>query len=306
MDDENLAGTTGDGEQGDQGGADALARDTAAASAGTTTQAAEPETRAAEVASFINPAELPDDLKPHWKRMHRAYTKALDRTKGRDKDLELLDTFRSNQDFALQLLQHEAKQRGYTLAPVSGGGAPGAATGSTAGDGPPPDLVEAIRGRLDPSLQWMAEQLAAATWEGHRLTVAPLVREGQERERTSRVTQYEEQVTRLTESAPGWEEHEDDMNELLAWIRSPALSHKTYGDKLAFLFNAVTGGAAAKAAALERMAAAGRQRSTTGQSGRAMATNVTERVRTARTTREAFQIASEEAAREIEGRGVAL
>ena len=279
--------------------------DTTAAAAGATDQTVKP----AADESFINPADLPEEIKPHWKRMHGAYTKKLEAFNARKPDHELLDRFRSDEGFALELLRYEAQRRGLSLAPVNGRPTPAAAPGPAArpsADGPPASLVEAITSRLDPSLHWMADMLAAGQWEAARLATQPLVEKDRAKDAASRDAEFGTHAAKLTEAAPGWEAHEDDMNALLDWIRSPAMSHPQFGDKLTFLYNAVTNGSAAKAAAIRAMSDAGRNAVRTGQSGRPMITNIADRVRKATTTQEAMRVAAEEAERELRASGVAV
>lgn len=257
---------------------------------------------AGKVESFIDPATLPEELKPHWKRMHRAYTKDRETASARKADLDLLDRFRSDPAFAQGLIQAEAQRLGLRLAPVENAAAPPTQTG----EAPPATLVAAIKSRLTPELQWMADSLAAANWEASRLTTQPMLDQQRKREQATRQTQWEAHALKLTESAPGWEEAEDDMTQLLTWLRSPELEHPRFGSKLAFLYDAITKGSAAKASAIEEMRRAGGKRSSTGQPGRTSVTNIAERVRTAKTTGEAMAIAAEEARAELARQGVSL
>lgn len=299
---DDVTGTATDDVQADQ--VETIPPDTTAATAGatdTTTAPKPPE-------SFIDPSTLPEDIKPHWKRMHGAYTKKLEAFNARKPDHELLDKFRSDDGFALQLLRYEAERRGLTLAPVNGTTTKTAATPAPtrSTDGPPARVVEAIRARLDPSLQWMAESLAAGQWEAAQESTRPLLEKDQARETASRTAAYDQAATRLSESAPGWEAHEDDMNALLDFLQSPALTHPQFGDKLTLLYNAVTNGSAAKAAAIRDMAQAGRSASRTGLSGRPTIANTTDRVLKARTTHDAMKVAAEEAERELRAAGVSI
>lgn len=276
--------------------------DTTAATPGATdtTTAAKP----AAPESFINPSELPEEIKPHWTRMHRAYTKALEKFNGRRADHDLLDNFRGNESFALDLLRAEAQRRGLQLTPVNGQTTPPAAPAPTrSADGPPARVVEAIRARLDPSLQWMAESLAAGQWEAAQESMRPIVEKDRAKETASREQEFGGLAAKLSESAPGWEAHEDDMNALLDWIKSPSMTHPQFGDKLTFLYNAVTGGSVAKRQAIQAMSDAARNASRTGQSARPIATNVTDRVMKASNHHDAVKIAAEEAIRELRAAG---
>lgn len=277
------------------------ASDTTAAA----TSAPDPSEKPAEE-SFINPADLPEEIKPHWKRMHAAYTKWIQQERNPARtDLDMLQKFRSDEGFARELLRLEAQRRGLTLAPATGTTTP-APTAPTAPDGPPAHLVEAIKARLDPSLHWMAEGMAAGQWVAAKEATRPLVERDRAKELAARDAEWGALAGKLTETAPGWEAHESDMNSLLDWLKSPAMTHPQFGDKLTFLYNAVTNGSAAKAAAIRAMGDAARNATRTGQTGRAIQPNVTDRVRKATTTHDAMRIAAEEAERELRAAGIAV
>jgi hypothetical protein len=96
------------------------------------------------------------------------------------------------------------------------------------------------------------------------------------------------------------------MNELLGFLRSPALTHPQFGSKLDLLHGIATGGARARVAAAESMAAAARNRTTTGQSGRSVTPNVAEQARSARTNQDAIDIAAKAAIESLRAQGVTL
>ena len=291
-------------DQGTEAPADA-ALDTAAAAAGATDTAPKPAVDDPFDRPFINPAELPDELKPHWKSMHRAHNKKLDEIREHKADVDMVRKFRTDPAFARELIQYEAQRLGLHLAPANGTTTPATAAPATS-DGPPARLVEAIKNKLDPSLHWMAESLAAGQWEAAREATRPLIEKDRAKDQAARDTEWGALAGKLTETAPGWEAHETDMNTLLDWLKSPALTHPQFGDKLTFLYNAVTNGSAAKAEAIRAMGDAARSATRTGQSGRATQPNVTERVRKATSPREAMKIAAEEAEREMRAAGMAV
>ncbi len=92
----------------------------------------------------------------------------------------------------------------------------------------------------------------------------------------------------LTTKLPGWEAHEDEMAELQTFLKSGAMRHPKFGSRLEILANVVTGNALATKTVTQRMADAGRARTTTGQSGRQVVPNVSERIRNAKSTNEAI------------------
>ena len=257
--------------------------------------------------SFINPADLPEEIKPHWKRMHRAYTKALDGIKTGKADIELLGRFRSDPAFARELVQIEASRLGLHLAPANGTtpAAPAAPTTRVDTDAVA-RIAEAMKSQVDPSLHWMIPGMAAGQWAAAQEANRPLVEKERAKEQSSRETEWGTLSERLTETAPGWEAHQDDMNALIDWLRSPSLTHPQFGDKLTFLYNSVTNGSAAKVAAIRDMGAAARNASRTGQTTRAAVPNIADRVRKATTTSEALRIAAEEAERELRAAGIAV
>jgi len=284
------------------------ATDTTAAAASATDQPDTTAAAAATVESFINPADLPEEIKPHWKRMHAAYTKWIEKERNPARaDTEMLKRFRTDEAFATEVIRLEAQRRGLHLAPAPGTTTP-AATEPTRQDGeaPSPQLVAAVKARLDPSLHWMADSLAAAGMEAAKIATKPLVDRDRAKDQAARDTEWGASAGKLTETAPGWEAHEADMGELSDWLKSPSLTHPRFGDKLAFLYNAVTNGSAAKADAIRAMGDAARNATRTGQSGRATLPNVTDRVRKATTARDAMKIAAEEAERELRAAGVAV
>jgi hypothetical protein len=257
--------------------------------------------------SFINPADLPEEIKPHWKRMHAAYTKWIEQERNPSRaDLDMLKKFRSDEGFATELLRYEAQRRGLNLAPVNGATPQAQAAPAGPTDGPPARLVEAIKARLDPSLHWMAEGMAAGQWAAAQEATRPLVEKDRAKELAARESEWGGLSAKLTETAPGWEAHESDMNALLDWVRSPALTHPQFGDKLSFLYNAVTGGSAANAQAIRAMGDAARNRTSTGLSGRAAIPNTTDRVMKATNRGDVLRIAAEEAEREMRARGMAV
>ena len=161
---------------------------------------------------------------------------------------------------------------------------------------------------VGPVIRWdgLTTDLEPAGMEAAKLTTKPLVDRERAKDQAARDTEWGASAGKLTDTAPGWEAHEADMGELSDWLKSPALTHPRFGDKLAFLYNAVTNGSQAKVAAIQAMGDAARNATRTGQSGRATLPNVTERVRKATTARDAMKIAAEEAERELRANGVAV
>lgn len=252
--------------------------------------------------SFIDLKDLPPELKPHWKRMHGAYTKKMQTFKATSDKAALVDRFNTDPSFALQTLQQVATQHGYqlvkpgqTLAPVQATPSPG---------GTPQAIVEAVQAKLAPEIQWMAPALAAAVQTGMQLALKPEREAAATRDRQTRQEAYSELADELTGAAPGWEQHEDDMEHLLAFLQSDRLTDKRWGSKLQLLYNLATANAEAVNTATQRMSAAGRNRIRAGGTSRTVTDNYQERIQKAQTQQQKFAIAAEQAVAELQRQGV--
>lgn len=270
---------------------------------------AQPPAQVTEEPSFIDVASLPPELKPHWQRMHRAYTQSLEKSRAYQDKAGIVDRFQNDPQFAAQTVAQWAQQNGVQFAPRGQQQAP---QQQQQGGGAPANIVEAMRQQLratTPELEWMAPSLAPAMWAAIQQAVAPLAQaqlqsqQGQEQARQQQMQAhygqqlqaYQNVTNQLSESHPGWEEREDEMTEMLNFFTSPELHHPQYGSKVELLFNLVTGGSAATQKAVRRMNDATRLRAGSGQVGRAAVANVSERVRNASSRSDAFRIAGEAA-----------
>lgn len=263
----------------------------------------------AKVESFINPADLPDELKPHWSRMHSAYTKAQNANRDGKADIDFMTRYRTDPAYARQVVEQEARRLGVTMGsqPASqSNGTPPATTSTT--EGVPAELVRAIEDQLPPELKWMAPAQAAASWHATKAMVAPILQKDQIRERTAYAEKVNTARAELDGVAPGWiDDNKTDIHELLTFLSDDTqLHHPKFGNKFAVIHNVLTGGARATANAAERMAAAARNRSTTGQSSRPVTANVSEQVAKARNNSEAIALASKAAIESLRAQGVAL
>ncbi len=285
MEDEDLG--TAEGEQPDPpAGTDAAA-----------TGATEPAPAPA-VEEFISPADLPTEVQPHFKRMQAAYTRKMQALAADRDKVELVTRFRTDPEFARQLIAAEAQRMGLALQAPPATEQP-ATNGSTGG--PPPALVARIEASLSPEMKWLAPQLAAATWAG----VEPLTQRSQQADQEARNQQFQALVAQLSEALPGWEAHEDDMAELHRWLKSDAMAHPRFGSKLELLYHAVTRNAQAVRTATTRMADGARAASRTGGSGRNSAPNITDRVRKAPNNADAWELARQFAQDEMRKQGLA-
>ena len=252
---------------------------------------------------FFDPSTLSPELKAQWTRMQGAFTKRMQQAREWKDKSALVDQFRSDPTFALQTIQQAATQMGYQL---SRGQAAQVAATVAADAGVPSELVEAVKARLSPELQWMAPAMAAGQWAAMQVTMKPMQDRTDAERRSQREAKYAELADQLTEAAPGWEEHEDDMNTLLDFLRSDTMTHRKFGSKLKLLHNIVTGNAAAVSEATRRMGDAARARTTSGQSGRASTSNIEDRVLKAKTTQDAWNEAAKFAIQELERHGTTI
>jgi hypothetical protein len=235
--------------------------------------------------------------------MHRAYTKVMQGHAQLKEKADLVDRFGSDPNFALQTIQQAAQQMGYSLTKAQAAQVVESAA-TAVGGGAPPELVEAVKARLNPELQWMAKSLADTQWVGMQMQMAPIQKERDQERVTRRNTEYAELSEELGEQAPGWEEHKDDMEELLTFLKSDGMKHRKFGSKLSLLHGIVTGNASAVASAVRRMGEAGRNRTGTGQVSRTTSPNIDKRVREAKTNQEAWDEAAKFAVAELERHGV--
>jgi len=251
------------------------------------------ETQPVKEESFISPNELPDELKPHWKRMHRAYTKRLEEIKSvRDKAAEV-DRFHSDPSFAYQTLAQWAVQNGYALTPTGAQAAQQPSPQAQASKAPP-QLVEAVRAQLAPELQWMAEGLANSQWAAQQMLYAPILQRQQQDQRAAISGEYEQLANELSQTAPGWEEHESEMTQLFDFLQSSSLKHPRFGSKLQMLYNMLNGNASALAESTNRMNRAVKNRSSSSTFSGKKVSNLSDRIRKA-SSQDAWRIATQAA-----------
>jgi len=268
-----------------------------------------------EVDPFTPLNEVPAPLQAHAKRMQADYTRKTQRLAAERKALEpvreaatVVQRFWTDPQYAESVLRHRAQSLGLTVSrpgagPPAGNGAGTPPPGAPSPDTPPADYIQRIEARLSPELQWMAPELAAATWAGVSTLVHPLLAKDQQRDQQAVTDARAASLAALTHAYPGWEAHQEDMQALDEWLASGAASHPRFGSRSAFLLKAVAGPGAAVAEAARRMAEAGKARTTTGTSGRTAIPNIADRVRSAKTHREAVQIAADYAIAKLKASG---
>jgi len=258
----------------------------------------------AQEESFIDPASLPEELKPHWKRMHGQYTKFAQERKALREAQSMVERFNSDPAFALQTIQQRAAMMGYQLLQPGQNGQAQAPQVTTAQGGDiPNEFVQAIQSKLPPELHWMAPSIAQATYGAVQAGLKPL-QEQQSREKAQQRDQvFDEQEAKMTEKYPGWEQHESEMTKLNSWLQSDSLSHPLYGSKLEILYKMATDQAASVSEAAKRLNAAARNRTSSSQVTSRSAPNIFKQVREAKSSNDAWDAAAKFAIDQVKGQG---
>lgn len=254
--------------------------------------------------SFIDPGSLPEELKPHWKRMHGTFNREMSKIKESKKKIDDYDRFMSDPEYAKQTILAYASQLGLTVTEAQA--AAQYAASASGGIQPvknaeaPPELVRAMKERLAPELQWMAESNAEAYWAANKIMLAPILKRFDE-DRKDRVDkEYEELAEELSLKAPGWEDKEEEMDGMLAFLENKSqFRHPTYGSKLELLHNLVTGNTRATQEAINRFSHAARNRSSIGSAGRQSVPDISEKIVKAKTEQEAWDIAADAALKTV-------
>jgi len=270
------------------------ATETAPADAGSTAPAegAEP---APQQETFFDPKTLSPELQVQWKKMQGAYTKRMQQASGWREKADLVDRFNTDPAVRRQILQQYANELSQQSATAQPQAMP--ANSST----PPPEFVQAFKANLAPELQWMAEGQAKSFWQAQQLAMQPYLQQLQEQQVSTRASEWDSLAEQLP---PGWEEHEDEMADVLTFLESPALRHPVFGSKLQLLYRLATGEAAATSQAIERMGAAAQNRvNGRGGAGQRVENNVTDRIMKSRSIRDAVQIAGRAAIEQLEAKG---
>lgn len=234
----------------------------------------------------LDPTKLDPALQPIFKRMQGAYTKRMQAiAEIRDK-AGVVDRFYNDRDFANQTLQAWAAQNGYQVVPKGQDQAQQQGASQT-----PKELVEAFKAKLDPSLHWMAESQADATWTVMQQLLSPLVANQQQAQTQARQAEYDRYSNELAGVAPGWEEHEDAMSELLDFMGSKQMSHPKFGSKIKLLYDMATSRSSALAEATKRVNAAAQNRSSGTRGGtRAAGPKLDDLAKNAKSTQDAWAI----------------
>ena len=255
--------------------------------------------------STLDPTKLPPEIQPIFKKMQGAYTKKMQEAARWREHSEMVERFQNDRDYGFQTVAQWAAQNGYSLAPVGTGQGqqPQAQQAFGKPNQPDPSIVEAIKANLPPELQWMAESTAPAIAQAVKQILAPLaqqiVQQQQGANRQVMEREWDDLAGQLSDVAPGWEEHEPQMVELLDFLQGSTMKHPKFGSKHQLLYNLVTGNAAATAQVTKRMQQAATNRPSSGMTTGRTTTNLADRIRAAKSSQDAFKLAAQAA----EGRG---
>ena len=283
---------------GDEGATDQTSDTSVAEGAASSTT--EPETFLSDE-TLMERIRATPELDQVFRKMQGAYTrKSQSLAKVRDA-ATIVERFNSDPEFARQTILSRAQQLGMTLGQP--GAQPGFQNGSPA-KSMPPELIEAVKSKLSPELQWMAPALAASQWAGMQMALQPIQEQQAQTVRSTRDQEYETLASQLSEKAPGWEAHEEDMNGLLGFLQSPKMSDRRWGNKLELLHKMVSGDGQATAEAARRMGQAARSRTVAGSPTAANPPNIAEQVRKPKNMQDAWSIAAKHAISEMERQGI--
>jgi hypothetical protein len=129
---------------------------------------------------------------------------------------------------------------------------------------PPQEFVESIRSNLSPDVQFMAEDLARASWIATQGAIQPLQQQ-QDSARQQQVDRERQEIlAELGSTHPGWETAKSDMEGLYAFLQQAVnggpLRHPKYGTVHEMMYKLATGEQRAATDAARRMATVARNR----------------------------------------------
>src|SRR3990167_10319969 len=143
----------------------------------------------------------------------------------------------------------------------------------------------------------MAEHLALGDYQRdlsfYQAYIQPMQKESATEKESRAAESYKAASTELNDLHPGWDAAEDDMVELVEFLRSPVLKHERFGNKLELLYRLVAGEKAQARetqTAIERTAQAARNKSVTSSGSRGTTSNLEDRIRKTKTSDEAWEL----------------
>ena len=259
--------------------------------------------------TLIDPATLPDELKPHWARMTRAYNKRLERLRTTERDLrgkaDLVDRFYTDPAYAQQVIQDYQRRLGGN-APAPNGNPPAAP--SSTGGGAQDAAAQAALQALPAELHFLAPAIAQAAKAMADEAVAPMRRERDAERRQASDREYAEMEAALSETVPGWEELEDDMAERISFLKAALggqgpLRHPRFGSVLDMMYQLSAGPGRATATAADRMRRAVLNRTTPPAASRTPAPDTQALIKQAGSMQDKIAIALRAAVQEVRSGG---
>lgn len=249
--------------------------------------------------AFFDPSQLSPELQAQWKKMQGAYTKKMQQVARVREAAALVDRFNADPEFARQTILQRASALGLNIATTQNGHPMGQTD-----DKPPEQFVDAVRANLSPELQWMAPTLAKSQWAATKMMMQPLQEQQAQMRTSTRDREFDSLAEQLSQKAPGWEAHEDDMDSLLNFLQSPNMTDRRWGSKLELLYQLVAGPGQATADAARRMASAARFRHPAGQPMATPMPDVKEQVLKPKNNQEAWDAAAKFAIAKLAKEGI--
>jgi hypothetical protein len=166
------------------------------------------------------------------------------------------------------------------------------------------DYVEQVRQTLSPEMQFMAPQIAKATWAATQATVAPLREQQAKLDAARQQDEYAGMARDLSTEAPGWEKYEGEMLQILGFLKGALtgdgpMRHNKYGSVLKALHRLASGDAQATAQAGRRMSEAARAATRTSQGNtRSGGPDLETMIEKAQSPQQKWQLAMQHALRE--------
>ena len=124
--------------------------------------------------SFFDPKSLSPELMTQWKNMQASYTKKMQKFAPFKEQLESLDRFNSDPEYASQVINDRAKQLGLSVGQAQTPQQSSQAQTQQTADKAPESVVAKVRASLAPELQWMAQSMADSQWAVVQESMAPL------------------------------------------------------------------------------------------------------------------------------------
>lgn len=253
--------------------------------------------------AWTDPAKVPAELQPLAKKFQASFTKRMQALAQDREAVDLVKNFRSNPEFARQVIVAEAQRLGIPL------GAPTPQPGAAPAGQPTQDVAAIAARALPAELQWLAPSIAAAARAIADQQIAPVRQQLHDREQQEKAAQFEQLRTNLSAKYPGWEADEDELNDYAAWVQGAGpVVHPVYGNRLEALYNSMKGNALAEQTAIQRQQQAARSATRTGAPARSVTPNYDERIAKANHNRDAVAIALNAALEQMkkDGRAVSL